>query len=209
MNGFERRKRNKTEQIFDVAFRMFSQYGFSKVSVNEIAEQANVSPATIYNYFGTKERLYIDMLRHWMDKQLARYEAILLDSVLSFPEKTKRIMLLEAGNVKFLSDELGQVPHSEQGRLAGMMERYAEEKVGAFFRHYVALGKREGYVREELPDEVAAIYFTMYKNELERLWSADGSGRSDRHIERLMELFFYGLVGQSKDGDGGERSSDD
>ena len=54
-----------------------------------------MSPATIYNYFGTKDQLYMDMIMDWTDKQLAVYERI-LDSGRSFAEKTQEIMLLEA-----------------------------------------------------------------------------------------------------------------
>ena len=67
----------KIEQVFEAAFQLFTRHGYQKVSVNEIAQQAGVSPATIYNYFGTKDQLYIDMIMNWMDKQLAKYDRIL------------------------------------------------------------------------------------------------------------------------------------
>jgi AcrR family transcriptional regulator len=37
-------------------------YGPDKTSVNEIAQKAGVSPASIYNYFGTKEGLMKDSI---------------------------------------------------------------------------------------------------------------------------------------------------
>lgn len=39
MNGYERRKHKKMEQIYAVAFQLFSRHGYQKVSVNEIAQQ--------------------------------------------------------------------------------------------------------------------------------------------------------------------------
>ncbi|TDL80905.1 TetR/AcrR family transcriptional regulator [Peribacillus frigoritolerans] len=50
MNGFERRKQIKMEQIQKAAFQLFSQYGINKVNIQEIAAAANVSQVTIYNY---------------------------------------------------------------------------------------------------------------------------------------------------------------
>ncbi|MEQ7052885.1 TetR/AcrR family transcriptional regulator [Paenibacillaceae sp. P-4] len=197
MNGFERRKQKKIEQIYSIAFQLFSEYGFHKVSVNEIAQQARVSPATIYNYFGTKEQLHADMLMNWVDKQLEQYESILA-SALSFPEKTKQIMLLEAQNLKLLSDEFLSAPSSESEELAERMERDSGEKVMRFFMKFVALGKQEGYIHADQTEEVAMRYFTMFKNELGRYWKAGDQERLTRSMDQFIELFFYGLVGQAQ-----------
>lgn len=194
-NGFERRKQQKIEQIFHASFQLFAKFGFQKVSVQEIAEQAKVSPATIYNYFGTKERLYAETLTYWMDEQLEGYES-LLDSQLSFPEKTKEIMLLEVRNVKTLANEFSKAPSSELAPLTQMMESYGERKIVPFFKKYVALGKQEGYIRADRTEEEAMLYFTMYKNELARLWEPSNQERFAEYIDTFMELFFYGLVGQ-------------
>lgn len=195
MNGFERRKQKKIEQIFNVSTQLFFKYGFQKVSVNEIAQMANVSPATIYNYFGTKEQLYAEMLINWMDEQLEQYESI-LDSELSFPEKTKKIMLLEAKNLKILSDEFPKVPASDAGGLAQMLENYTEDKIKRFFIKFVAVGKQEGYIHRDHTEEVMMFYFTMFKNELGKYWGVAGEDHKTLKIDQLIELFFYGLAGQ-------------
>ena len=51
MDGFERRKEQKKESIRRAALELFQNYGFKKVSVNDIAERAGVSQVTIYNGF--------------------------------------------------------------------------------------------------------------------------------------------------------------
>lgn len=196
MNGYDRRKQKKVEQIYDASFQLFAKHGFQKTGVNEIARMANVSPATIYNYFGTKEQLYADMLTNWMDKQSERYERV-LDSGLSFPEKVKAIMLLEAGNLNVISDGLRNAPSSEQNGLLPAIESFGERGIRPLFIRLLAMGKQEGYIRPELTEETAMLYFTMYTNELGRYWAA--SSEHDligRNLDRLLELFFYGLVGR-------------
>lgn len=197
MNGYERRKQKKMEQIFGVAHQLFTKHGFQKVSVNEIAEQAKVSPATIYNYFGTKEQLYADMLMYWMDKQLEHYETI-LDSELSFLEKTKEIMLLEIKNLTMLSDEFPKSPASELNGLVQMMDSFSQQKAAPFFIKFVTLGKQEGYIHKDQTEEMTMLYFTMFKNELSRYWEDSNQGRMAQSMDQLMELFFYGLVGQGR-----------
>ncbi|MBY0087766.1 TetR/AcrR family transcriptional regulator [Brevibacillus sp. M2.1A] len=197
MNGFERRKQNKIDQIYSAAFQLFSKHGFQKVSVNEIAQNAKVSPATIYNYFGTKEQLYADMLMNWMDKQLEQYERI-LDSGSSFPEKTKDIMLLEAKNLHTLTDELQNAPFSELSGLLQRIESEYEQKIRHFFTRFVALGKQEGYIQRDLTEEMMMMYFTMYKNELGRHWEASNRDRVTLSMEQWVDMFFFGLVGQKQ-----------
>ncbi|MGG4145850.1 TetR/AcrR family transcriptional regulator [Paenibacillus algorifonticola] len=198
MNGFERRKQQKLEQIYSAAFQLFFSYGFQKVSVNEIADKAKVSPATIYNYFKTKEQLYFDMLMDWMNKQLEQYERI-LGSEVPFLEKTKEIMLCEAKNLKLLSEDSHQAAFSGQAEFINLMDQYNERKVVPFFKQFVAMGKQEGYIHSDISEEMMMLYFTMFKNELSRHWEAsDQVGGNMLSLEQLVEFFFYGLSRQGQ-----------
>lgn len=198
MNGYERRKQKKMEQIFGASIELFFKFGFQKVSVNEIADMAGVSPATIYNYFGTKEQLYADSLMHWMDEQLAQYERI-LDSGLPFPDKAKEIMQLEAANLRTLGNEFPTVPSSELSGLMERMDEYSDVKIMGFFRKFIALGKQEGYIRKNQTDEMLMRYFTMFQNELRRSWEASNQVGAAWSMDQWMELFFYGVAGRMPD----------
>jgi AcrR family transcriptional regulator len=59
--GLRERKKAATRQtISDIATRLFLKRGFENVTVDEIAEQANVSRLTVFNYFPRKEDLFFD-----------------------------------------------------------------------------------------------------------------------------------------------------
>lgn len=55
-------KANKRDSILSTAKLMFSRYGVRKTNLNEIARMARVAKATIYNYFGSKEQVYFEVL---------------------------------------------------------------------------------------------------------------------------------------------------
>jgi AcrR family transcriptional regulator len=60
----ERKKQQTRELLAETARRLFSERGFEEVSVAEIARAADVSVATVFNYFPTKEDLvYIGLER--------------------------------------------------------------------------------------------------------------------------------------------------
>ncbi|GII55222.1 TetR family transcriptional regulator [Planotetraspora thailandica] len=56
----ERKKRETRQRIADVAMGLFLQRGFDNVTVAEVARTADVSVNTVFNYFPTKEDLFLD-----------------------------------------------------------------------------------------------------------------------------------------------------
>jgi AcrR family transcriptional regulator len=55
-----RKRRQMRRRISDTATRLFMERGFDAVSVEEIAQAAEVSKATVFNYFDCKEDLLLD-----------------------------------------------------------------------------------------------------------------------------------------------------
>jgi AcrR family transcriptional regulator len=59
--GLRELKKEQTRQlIVDTAWRLFSDRGFDDVTVTEVAREAQVAKATVFNYFPTKEDLFFD-----------------------------------------------------------------------------------------------------------------------------------------------------
>ncbi|MGW2742906.1 TetR/AcrR family transcriptional regulator [Streptomyces sp. NPDC001450] len=64
----ERKKLQTAMRIYRVAVGLFVERGFDNVSVQEIADAAEVSKMTVFNYFGTKEDLvFLPMEEHFGD----------------------------------------------------------------------------------------------------------------------------------------------
>src|SRR5215217_2012654 len=69
----ERKKQQTRELIAETARRLFTERGFERVSVAEIARVADVSEKTVFNYFPTKEDLV-----YW---RLESFEEELLETI--------------------------------------------------------------------------------------------------------------------------------
>ncbi|MFC7259106.1 TetR/AcrR family transcriptional regulator [Streptomyces lutosisoli] len=64
----ERKKLQTAMRIYRTAVGLFAERGFDNVSVQEIADAAEVSKMTVFNYFGTKEDLvFLPMEEHFGD----------------------------------------------------------------------------------------------------------------------------------------------
>jgi AcrR family transcriptional regulator len=66
--GLRARKKQRTrELIADTARRLFTERGFDAVPVADIAREAEVSEATVFNYFPTKEDIFYNRLEAFED----------------------------------------------------------------------------------------------------------------------------------------------
>jgi AcrR family transcriptional regulator len=69
--GLRARKKQQTrEAIRQTAVRLFAERGFESVTVAEVAQEANVSPGTVFNYFPTKEDLFYERMEIFEDDLL-------------------------------------------------------------------------------------------------------------------------------------------
>ncbi|MFF4949188.1 TetR/AcrR family transcriptional regulator [Streptomyces chattanoogensis] len=68
----ERKKRQTRQYISDMATGLFLERGFDAVPMAEIAEAANVSVNTVYNYFPAKEDLFLDRSKGLIER-LSRF----------------------------------------------------------------------------------------------------------------------------------------
>jgi AcrR family transcriptional regulator len=69
--GLRERKKQQTRQLLErTARHLFAERGFEQVSIAEIARAAEVSEATVFNYFPTKEDLVYGRMETFQDALL-------------------------------------------------------------------------------------------------------------------------------------------
>jgi AcrR family transcriptional regulator len=70
--GLRERKKQQTRQLIaDTARRLFAERSFEAVTVAEVARAADVSEATVFNYFPTKEDLFYSGLEAFEEELLS------------------------------------------------------------------------------------------------------------------------------------------
>lgn len=108
------RKRLATRQrISDIASELFVERGFDQVTVDEIAQAADVARMTVFNHFSRKEDMFFDLDEEGRqdllaalakrDANVSPIEALRLFAHWAFAEQRPYIRFLECGNERFLT----------------------------------------------------------------------------------------------------------
>ena len=88
----EREKERRRQQIMVAAKRVFSDKGFNRSTMEDIAQEAELSPGTLYLYFKNKEELYASLSLRILQYLLIRVEHVNEEKDSSPEEKLKALM---------------------------------------------------------------------------------------------------------------------
>jgi AcrR family transcriptional regulator len=87
--GLQQKMRRK--QILDAAKRLFYKKGFSAATIEDIAQEAELSPAAIYLYFKNKDDLYASLNLQLLEYLAERLEGLYAEKSLNAEEKLEAL----------------------------------------------------------------------------------------------------------------------
>ena len=88
----EREKERRRQQIIVAAKRVFSEKGFNKATMEDIAKEAELSPGTLYLYFKNKEELYASLSLRILQYLHIRVTHVNKETGLSTDQKLRALM---------------------------------------------------------------------------------------------------------------------
>lgn len=152
----ERRQRELRECIYQTARRLFLEHGFAATTVNQIAEAADIAPATFFNYFQSKSAILKEMTREvsarleaLVNEQLARDDST-QDRISAFASRVAEEILLVQGLAYDVMIELMQA-----GVRSGDVAPHVQGVLPCFTT-LIREGQRAGDVRRDRDAEFLA-----------------------------------------------------
>ncbi|WP_169084122.1 TetR/AcrR family transcriptional regulator [Paenibacillus sp. PL91] len=196
MNGFERRANQIKEKIKKTTLGMLQASDPKRIRIADISKLANVSQVTIYNYFGSKEALLREVIKDYLDKGTADFEAY-MKAGHSLKEKIAYIIFLEKEAYRELP--LGVIKEliSEDHELTAYIEEQYKNKAIPLTIQMIKEGKESGEISEDVSIENVLVFIQLYMNQYETLLDmAQKSGDLDKFLEGMVHMFFYGVCGK-------------
>jgi AcrR family transcriptional regulator len=91
-----RERKRRRQQIMVAAKRVFSNHGFSKATMEDIANEAELSPGTLYLYFKNKDELYASLtlrVLQYMNIRLKQVEEESYENTESMLDALKQALM--------------------------------------------------------------------------------------------------------------------
>jgi len=156
---FDRIRPEKRERVIREAAVLFADRGFSGTDIAEVASRAGVAKGSIYNYFESKDDLYICVCRDGLERHRGAVHGT-IDDTWDLYEQIRHIF--HAG-VAFLEEKPEfmtiylNIASPGMARFANELsldvERYTAENLKGTIRR----DQKKGLVRKDLDVEVAAL----------------------------------------------------
>ena len=193
----ERERERRRQQIIVAAKRVFSDKGFNKATMEDIASEAELSPGTLYLYFKNKEELYASLslrilqylnirVQHVNDeknldpeqKMIALREAMF--DVYNFDPLTiiNLFHLQSSETLKNLSpeflDEINELSRKSIGGIAGIIEE----------------GIKKGVFVDKHPNALADIFWSLFSGVI--LWEASKNILNEEkdYLKNTLDIAF-------------------
>mgnify|MGYP006289701473 CR=1 FL=1 len=193
MNGFQKRTKRKKNTICQTALALYKQYGIEKVNVNDIAQKANVSPVTIYNYFGSKRQMTIEVMKYFIHTLLDHFQRIMKSDV-SFIRRLEKIMFEKNEMVRLWHVELFQKVLSQEPEMKQFMQETYQKNISTMVNEFLQEGREQGYINPDLSQESLMLFLEMFRNLSFNHPEMFETEKKSKIIKDLMHLFQYGIM---------------
>jgi AcrR family transcriptional regulator len=188
-------RRPRREIIIETTVELFRQtHDVRKVSIEDIALAAKVSPTTIYNQFGSREALVTEAAKSLILK-IGVMAQDFMRSGLPFDRKLAGIVTGKIALASAASDEVIAKLVSQDKNIAPFIEKMFHEIAWPMWRDFLAEGKRQGYIDPDLDVDVFLTYLDIIRagfgahKELIVEWRQN----MDK-LEKLTNIVFYGFL---------------
>ncbi|MBN1501310.1 MAG: TetR/AcrR family transcriptional regulator [Spirochaetes bacterium] len=146
----------KRENIISSAMRIINEYGFADISMNKIASEAGVSPATIYIYFLDKE----DLIKNIFISVKSDLEKFLFSKVDFNSKLEVTVKELWKNFFDFCTEQKDKFIFLEQFIHSPSANKTKHGKLNFFndtFTKLINNGKKSGILKN-LPDDIILVF---------------------------------------------------
>ncbi|ASA20205.1 TetR/AcrR family transcriptional regulator [Paenibacillus donghaensis] len=153
---------DKKTAIYQSGKTLFSEHGFKDTNVAGITQLAGVSVGTFYNYYSSKEKLFMEI----------------------FLEENAKLKEQVMGSIDLNADPLTTIKALMAANLSGMS---AHPILREWYNRDVFSRIEQQYIEDNGTEAVDFVYGSSIQ--LVRSWQAQGKMRADMDAELIMAMF--------------------
>ena len=194
MNQYQKTTEKKKQAIIQAALRLFKEKGFKETSIKSIAEVAEVSPVSIYNYFKSKDNLVALCVNDLFEEITQQAEDILKRN-LAFNTKLDQALDLCQEKMSQQISYYFQDKTLRDPAFSSLLTKAITAKKRDIYRTYINLGKEEGLIARDLSTELILNVMDALNSVGNQLAHSDNL---ETDVEQIHQIFLYGILEKKK-----------
>jgi len=188
-------EKNLKKRIIDNAQIVFSQFGFKKTTVDDIAAKIDKAKSSVYYYFKSKEEIFEAVIEK--EASIFRHEIHEAISKAETPrEKIKVYVLTRLRLFKRLANFYNafQMEYSENSSFINTVrKKYDKEELTLIYEIL-----HDGVVRYDLiikDINITSLAILTAMKGFELTWAIEEDfNNTEKNVDVLLDILFYGLV---------------
>ncbi len=194
MNQYQKTTEKKKQAIIQAALQLFKEKGFKETSIKSIAEVAEVSPVSIYNYFGSKDNL-VALCVNDLFEEITQQAEDILKSDLAFNTKLDQALDLCQEKMSQQTSYYFQDKTVRDPAFSSLLTKAITAKKRDIYRTYINLGKEEGLIARDLSTELILNVMDALNSVGNQLAHSDNL---ETDVKQIHQIFLYGILGKKK-----------
>lgn len=186
---------DKNNKLLTAATRIFARKGYQNTSIDEIVAEASVAKGTFYNYFRSKEDIFLAIIADGTD----RLSQKMIDESNKYSDPTEKVKAIISSQYKFFRQNLDicRVMLSEIWRLESRWKQKYADKRDQFIQameQAITVGQKLDVFDKKIDIKTAsiAIFGTIAISALDCL--ASNEKLSNDTVNMVTEITLNGLT---------------
>ena len=191
---------NTKEQLLKATLKLISEKGYLGATTREIAQEAGVTELTLFRHFGSKERLFEELLKSYtflpmLKELLPELEGLSCEEALTLIATRFLLSLKERKSmVKIMYSEVTSYPV----KIREVYNKFVDE-MRTTLSSYLEGMQHKGHLRKNVSPETAAkiflwILFSYFRSE--EIMRSAGTRKTniEQQVKDIIDIFLEGTM---------------
>ena len=183
------------DRILEKAREHFLQYGFSTVTMSEIATDLGMSKKTVYAHFPSKEDLASEMVKGMNEEISSQMKVLVDDEQMDFIEKLKGILDLTVSHHSRLTPHFRMDLQKHAPGACKCTDEFQHQQIYTVVSKVIQEGIRKKMFRSDIEEPIVTA---MFISAFQTLLRPESLSRLQRPIPQIVEaissVMFQGIL---------------
>lgn len=156
---------NRRDELIDIAGEFFFTKGFSKTSIQNIIDKANIAKGTFYHYFKSKDDILDAMTRGYVKNLYKKFKPILekeMDAVTKLNYFFQEVQSWKMGNIKLMRVLMKVMMSDNNLALRNRMLKHTIEETAPIYTGIIKQGVGEGCFNVTYPELTSKFIISSF-----------------------------------------------